>query len=93
MNSILTTLASLTYRQTLLLEVLKSSFQRHGSEVQVGSMYPSLHSVSTLNNNAATWLHTSPSLQMLLHDLYNFYREDTTNPAMHVTSLHCDSYP
>ena len=48
------------------MPVLKSLFQQHGSEgseVQDGSVYPSLHIVSTLNNNAATWLHTSPSLQ------------------------------
>ena len=48
------------------MPVLKSLFQQHGSEVQDGSVYPSLHVVSTLNNNAATWLHTSPSLQKII---------------------------
>ena len=54
------------------MPVLKSLFQRHGSEVQDGSVYPSLHVVSTLNNNAATWLHTSPSLQNIIAQFIQF---------------------
>ena len=91
-NSILTTSAGLIYRQTLLLEepwqikciltpVLKSLFQRHGWLVLC--ILACMLFLPWITMQLHGYI-PHPVYKMLLHNLYNFYREDTTNLAMHV---------